>query len=140
MIESEIRVRFCETDALGHVNNTSYFIYLEQGRTEFFEEIATFADLSDWPFILAHIRCDFLQQAYYNQRLTIQTGVLRIGTRSVHLGQQILDRESGEVIARSESVMVYFNFLRQRSEPIPDGWKAKLNAYSISWPEKKEET
>ncbi|MGA9172790.1 MAG: acyl-CoA thioesterase [Thermoactinomyces sp.] len=140
MIETEIRVRFCETDALGHVNNTSYFIYLEQGRTEFFEEIVTSAELSDWPFILGHISCDFLRQAYYNQRLTVQTGVLRIGTRSVRLWQQILDRESGEAIARSESVMVYFNFLRQQSEPITDHWIAKLKAHQISLPEKGDET
>src|SRR5699024_3386690 len=68
MIESEIKARFCETDALGHVNNTSYFVYLEQARVEFFEELGAPMGMSEWPFILGHISCDFLRQVYFNQR------------------------------------------------------------------------
>jgi acyl-CoA thioester hydrolase len=37
-IEVPVRVRFCETDMAGHVNNTSYFIYLEEARGKFFED------------------------------------------------------------------------------------------------------
>lgn len=39
MYETQVKVRFCETDALGHINNTSYFIYLEEARIAFFEEM-----------------------------------------------------------------------------------------------------
>ena len=39
MHEIQISVRFGETDALGHINNTSYFIYLEEARIRFFESI-----------------------------------------------------------------------------------------------------
>ena len=40
MQELEVNVRFSETDALGHINNTSYFIYLEEARMKFFEALA----------------------------------------------------------------------------------------------------
>ncbi|MBA4494700.1 acyl-CoA thioesterase [Paenactinomyces guangxiensis] len=133
MLETEIKVRFCETDALGHVNNTSYFIYLEQGRTDFFEQLGTPMTLSEWPFILGHIHCDFLRQAYSNQRLIVQTGVKQIGNKSFRLFQCILDAKSNEPIAQSESVIVYFNFVSQRSEPIPDHWRQKLKAHQISF-------
>lgn len=33
--ETAVKVRFCETDALGHISNISYFIYLEEARTDF---------------------------------------------------------------------------------------------------------
>lgn len=33
---TEIRTRYCESDALGHINNVSYFIYFEQARVDFF--------------------------------------------------------------------------------------------------------
>ncbi len=39
MNKIDIYVRFCETDAGGHVNNTSYFFYFEEARTKFFETI-----------------------------------------------------------------------------------------------------
>lgn len=35
----EVYVRFSETDSSGHVNNTSYFLYLEEARAKFFFEI-----------------------------------------------------------------------------------------------------
>jgi acyl-CoA thioester hydrolase len=34
-----IKVRYCETDMTGHVNNVSYFIYFEQGRVEYLEHL-----------------------------------------------------------------------------------------------------
>jgi len=30
MHEIQVNVRFSETDALGHINNASYFVYLEE--------------------------------------------------------------------------------------------------------------
>lgn len=38
MYETQVKVRFCETDALGHINNTSYFIYLEEARIAFLKK------------------------------------------------------------------------------------------------------
>lgn len=131
MIESEIKVRFCETDALGHVNNTSYFVYLEQARVEFFEELGAPMGMSEWPFILGHISCDFLRQVYFNQRLKVRTGVSHIGNKSFRLGQELLDADSGVPVGRSESVMVYFDFEKQQSIPIPDDWVKKLKAHQV---------
>ena len=36
---TEIRVRYCETDQMGIVNNANYPIYYEIGRTELLREI-----------------------------------------------------------------------------------------------------
>lgn len=32
MHEIQVTIRLCETDALGHINNASYFVYLEEAR------------------------------------------------------------------------------------------------------------
>ncbi|EGL83050.1 thioesterase superfamily protein [Caldalkalibacillus thermarum TA2.A1] len=129
MHETELKVRFCETDALGHVNNTSFFIYLEQARVEFFEQLGTQMAVDEWPFILGHVSCDFVQQAYFNQRLKVHTWVSKIGNKSFRLAQTIVDAESKEVVAKSESVMIYFNFEQQQSEPIPADLAKMLEAH-----------
>ncbi len=51
MHELEVNVRFSETDALGHVNNTSYFVYLEEARLKFFEALGLATN--DFNFLLA---------------------------------------------------------------------------------------
>ncbi|MFC7062147.1 acyl-CoA thioesterase [Halobacillus seohaensis] len=116
--EIDTNVRFCETDAAGHVNNTSYFIYLEEARGKFFQDI-----LGDYEtfgrFIIASTKCDFLSQAYFNQKLIISTWVSKIGTKSFRFNHDIKAQESGVLIAEAEAAIVCFNYEEQKSEPIP---------------------
>ncbi|MCC5800746.1 acyl-CoA thioesterase [Rossellomorea vietnamensis] len=122
-----VRSRFCETDALGHINNTTYFVYLEEARIKFFQTIGFDMDVKDWQFILASTKCDFLSQGYFNQELVITTDVSKIGSKSFQLDHDILCAETHQLIARGNAVIVYFDFQEQRSKAIPDLLKAQLN-------------
>ncbi|WP_347549963.1 thioesterase family protein [Pseudalkalibacillus hwajinpoensis] len=126
MEEMTVRVRFCETDALGHVNNTSYFIYLEEARVRFFDYLGDRSGTDDWPFILVSTKCDFLKQVYFKQTLRIETSVKHIGSKSFTLLHLIMDIKSGEVVAKGEASVVYFDFQKQQSEVIPDDLRKKL--------------
>ena len=129
--ETSITVRFGETDLLGHVNNASYFSYLEHARVEFFKALSSDEgyQYDKWQFILATIKCDFLAQTYFDQELTIGTKVSRIGNTSFTLEQPIYDKETGKLVADGESVIVYFDFEEQKSKPIPEGLRKKLEEY-----------
>ncbi|MBX6396546.1 MAG: acyl-CoA thioesterase [Alicyclobacillaceae bacterium] len=127
-IRSKVRVRFCETDALGHVNNISYFIYLEQGRTDFMREIRTVLG-RDIGVILASAKCDFRAQSYFDEELTIRTEVRRIGTSSVTLAQTIYKGTDDRLVAEAESVLVHFDHQAQRPVPIPDDLREVLKRH-----------
>ncbi|AZB44009.1 acyl-CoA thioesterase [Bacillus sp. FJAT-42376] len=127
----QVKVRFCETDALGHVNNTSYFIYLEEARVEFFGKLGRAMTSDNFPFILASASCDFMEQAYFNQMLTVKTAISKVGGKSFHLEHLIEDAESGRPIAKGKAAIVYFNFELQKSEEIPDDLRSKLETYIV---------
>jgi acyl-CoA thioester hydrolase len=129
-----VNIRFCETDALGHVSNTSYFIYLEEARIRMFEELGYGSNIKDWCFILASAKCDFVNQAFFGQRLKIETNVARIGNKSFQFVHRILDEKTGRLIALGEATTVYFNFQTQKSEPIPEYLRKQLERYLISEP------
>ncbi|MFC7394216.1 acyl-CoA thioesterase [Scopulibacillus cellulosilyticus] len=129
---TEIKVRFGETDLLGHVNNVSYFSYLEQARIEFFKELTPYSKTKDWSYILASVKCDFLAQAYFDQHLKVITEVSRIGNKSFDLYQPIYDTETGKKIAEGNSTIVYFDFTEQKSKQIPDNVRLKLENYEVS--------
>lgn len=129
--ESKLKVRFAETDLLGHVNNSSYFIYLEQGRIDFFQDLEMDSQENDWNFILASIKCDFLRQAFFNQKLTITTQVGRIGNKSFQLVQTVCDSDTGGKIAHSDSAIIYFDFEKQASEPLPQHLRENLRYYLV---------
>lgn len=127
--ETYLTVRFGETDLLGHVNNASYFSYLEHARIEFFKELDTEKNYNGWQFILATIKCDFVAQTFFDQELTIATKITRIGNSSFTLKQPIYDRKTGKLLADGESVIVYFDFEEQKSKPLPSYWREGLERY-----------
>lgn len=129
--ETKVKVRFCETDALGHISNISYFIYLEEARTDFFIDLGFGANLEDWKVILASAKCDFVRQGYYNQRLKVTTEVKKIGNSSFTIIHRIEDEESGELIATGVASAVYFDFNEQKSEKIPKNLQKMLEKHLV---------
>lgn len=125
----DIYVRYCETDAGGHVNNTSYFIYFEEARTKFFQAIGYGPKKREINFIVARAECDFLEQAYAGQILTVTTYVSKIGTKSYTMTHEITDATTGSPIAKGLAVIVCFDFQTQQSKVIPDLLRTKLAAY-----------
>lgn len=132
--EIKVTVRYCETDAGGHVNNTSYFIYLEEARTKLFQMLG-YGMGNTCPtvgFILASTRCDFLAQAYFNQSLLITTEVAAIGTKSFRLEHRICEEQSNKLIAKGEAVIVCFNYETQQSRPLPQDLRAELESRLVA--------
>lgn len=122
----QIQVRFGETDALGHINNTSYFVYLEEARIRFFESLGYSMKLDEWKFILASTKCDFVSQGYFDQLLTVKTYVSRIGSKSFHLEHDIVCSQTNELIAKGNAIIVYYDFKNQKSEELPELLKEAL--------------
>lgn len=129
--EIELYVRFSETDAAGYVSNISYFLYLEEARTKFFELIGTeeFKKKYSVNFVVASTNCDFIRQAYARQILTLTTKVLRVGTKSLKLMHEIFCSKTGELVARGSAVVVSFNFRTQQSVEIPPVLRSRLERY-----------
>lgn len=131
MHEIQVNVRFGETDALGHINNTSYFIYLEEARVRFFEELGYRMTINEWNFILASTKCDFINQGYFNQLLTVTTSVSKIGTKSFQLEHEIICSQTKQLIAKGNAIIVYFDFNEQQSAAIPDLLREGLKSYIV---------
>lgn len=125
----EIYVRYCETDAGGHVNNTSYFIYLEEARTKFFATIGLSPqEREDLNFIVAHAECNFIAQAYAGQTLKLTTTISKIGTKSFTMAHDIIEVASGTLIAQGSAVVVCFNYKEQKSIDIPGKLRSILES------------
>ncbi|WP_126426301.1 acyl-CoA thioesterase [Brevibacillus marinus] len=125
----DLRTRFCESDALGHINSVSFLIYLEQARVAFLLDSDVIPDIAAWPFVLAAVRCDYKRQLSINQSILIQTFVKAIGRKSFTLQHDILDGQTQELLACGESVIVHYDFAEKASRPLPHDMRAKLDPY-----------
>ena len=131
--EVDIYVRFCETDAGGHVSNTSYFLYYEEARTKFFETLSFgLKDRKNFNFIVARLESNFVKQSFASQRLRVTTGVSNIGTKSYTLVHEIKDANTGMLIANGTAVIVCYDFQEQHSVAIPMDLRTSLEEYLIT--------
>ena len=125
--DTDVYVRFCETDSGGHVNNASYFFYFEEARTRFFKSLLEQEDQIN--FILARAECDYVAQSFAAQTLTVKSIITHIGTKSFTIVHEIYEKSSQKLITKARAVIVCFDFRQQKSVPISDKLRAELAQY-----------
>jgi acyl-CoA thioester hydrolase len=86
--EMEIRVRYQETDAQGHVHHSNYLNYFEVARTEMLRSSGrSYRELETEGIMLVVVKatCDYRQGAKYDDLLTIKTTLVKAkGVRITH--------------------------------------------------------
>lgn len=114
MFERKIVVRFGECDGLGHVNNGTYFTYMEDARMDIFRLFNPSLDLDTWNLIVASTRCDFLAQVSYAEELTILTWISKLGNSSFVV-DHALQKSDGTFAARGQAVMLAYDYNTQKA-------------------------
>lgn len=124
------RVRFCDTDLIGHVNNLAFSAYLETGRSLFLRDFTQPGSGPRSLFVLAEITVRFLGEAHWPSEVAIGTGVVDVGQRSVRFGQGLFIGE--RCFSTSESVLVLMDESARRSRAIPEAIKDWLRSFRIT--------
>ncbi len=134
--EMRIPIRWGDMDAMGHVNNTIYFRYLEQARISWFDAVIGTPDQKGCGPILAHVSCDFVKPLLYPGEVCVRQMITRVGRSSVDMDLEILRVDpadgsgaqgaAGEVYARGKSVIVWMDYAAQRSVPWPETLKHRM--------------
>ncbi len=111
--DTTARVRYAETDQMGVVYHSNYYIYFEIGRVEFMRnlgiEYRRMEREDDTFIVVASSSCRYLRPARYDDVLRIRTRALAVKRRTIQFGYEILHEESGEVLATGETLHVVCN-------------------------------
>ena len=78
--ETQIRVRYAETDRMGLLHHANYLVYFEQARTELLRQQGrTYKDMEAEGFflVLSKVEVKYRSPAHYDDLLTIRTTVTR---------------------------------------------------------------
>lgn len=108
--QTEIRVRYQETDAQGRVHHANYINYFEIGRVEMlrtsgisyrqFEEMGLM-------LVVVAVECEFFHPARYDDLLTLRTSVIRAKGVRIRHGYQILLGD--DLIASGQTTVACLN-------------------------------
>ena len=127
------RLRFNDTDRLGHVNNAVFAVMLEQGRSE----LAMAAGLPMEPpsgsggaaLVIVRLELDFLQEMAWPGDVLIETEVARMGTKSFHTRQRLTS--GGGLCARAVTVLVVMDRATRKAVPLTQEWRSSLDRWLV---------
>jgi acyl-CoA thioester hydrolase len=123
--EMVIPIRWGDMDAMGHVNNTLYFRYLEIVRIEWMYSVGATPDpLGQGPLIV-NAFCNFIEQLEYPGDVLAKHYVAEPGRSSfqTYITLERTDRP-GVIYASGGAKTVWVDFPKRRSQPLPDWLRA----------------
>jgi acyl-CoA thioester hydrolase len=121
VFELEIPIRWGDMDAMGHVNNTVYFRYMEQARISWFDDLGMQPDPAGQGPVIVNAACTFVRQLEYPGTVLVRHHVGDTGRSSIMTYVDMLRTDDPDrVYAHGSAKVVWVDFPRQKSAPLPD--------------------
>ncbi len=125
-------IRWGDMDAMGHVNNTNYFRYIESARIAWLEQVGGLPDSRTEGPVIVNASMNFLKQLTYPGDIEVRTFVAPPGRSSVEVSHEIrligADGEPGELHADGVAKVVWVDFRIEKSAPLPEVLRAAITA------------
>ncbi len=106
-----LRIDWSELDYFGHVNNVSFFKYIQAARVHYWDMVGitqTHRETNMGPMLVS-CKCDFKQPLFFPGNVTIRSRVEFIKNTSFGINHQLVD-DKGTIAAEAQDVMVLFDF------------------------------
>ncbi len=124
------RLRFNDTDRLGHVNNAVFSVMLEQGRSELALEAGLPIESDGAALVIVRLELEFLRELTWPGTVTVETEVARLGNRSFTLQQRLVSDSA--LCARAVTVLVVMDRAARRALPLDGPWRDSLTRWRDS--------
>ncbi|OJX00182.1 MAG: thioesterase [Burkholderiales bacterium 70-64] len=118
--EIEVPIRWGDMDAVGHVNNTVYFRYMEQLRIDWFGTMGFVPEPSREGPLIVNASCTFLRELKYPGTVLARQYVGAIGRSSFETYTDMLRTDDpGTVYAQGAAKVVWVDYPKRKSAPLP---------------------
>ena len=112
----DMKTRWKDMDALGHINNATFLTYLESGRIELVKKW----DFKKPPFIQASTKIDYLRQLSHPASLQIGQKISRVGHKSFDILTGIFEEGEEKPVAQAVTTLVGFDYESQKTVSVPE--------------------
>lgn len=128
--ESEIRVRYVETDASGMVHHSSFIPWLEVARVEMMDNVGLpYHELEkEWKVHMAvlEVHLKIIKPAYFGDILVVKASIRECPKVRLMVGYEIL--REGELLATGETMHAFMGSEKRAVRP-PRAFMETVNGY-----------
>ncbi|MBA2673103.1 acyl-CoA thioesterase [Ramlibacter sp.] len=122
-----IPIRWGDMDAMGHVNNTVYFRYLETARIDWLRSIGCMPDPRGEGPVIVNAFCTFKKQLEYPGDVLLKMYVSDPGRSSFESWSTLARTDDPDTVyAEGGATTVWVDFPKQKSAPLPAWLKATM--------------
>ncbi len=108
--ETRVRVRYAETDQMGVVYHSNFFIWFEVGRVELLRQLGfSYKEMEeqDGCFIaVVDARCRYRSPAHYDDEIVVRTRLKNVRGSLIHFGYEALRAGDGTLLADGETTHI----------------------------------
>ena len=123
--EMLIPIRWGDMDAMGHLNNASYFRYLETCRIDWFHSIGCVPNPQGEGVVIVNAFCNFYKQLEYPGDVCMKMYVSDAGrTTFESWGTMELADQPGVIHAAGGATTIWVDFKSQKAVTMPDWLRA----------------
>jgi acyl-CoA thioester hydrolase len=127
---THIPVRYADLDAQGHMNNATYFTFMEQARFDYFVALGLWQPGQDFMAlgtILAETSCAFKKPVLLGQTVTVWLRAAHLGNKSFTFEYRLTVGD--DEVATGRSVQVAYDYAAQHSIRLPEAWRERMRAF-----------
>ena len=128
--ETEVRVRYAETDQMGIAHHSNYLIWFEAGRSDLCRARGfSYKEMEEKDgalMVVAESYVRYKSPAFYEDVLSIRTTISEIRSRSIRFSYEIHRKSDDMLIAEGETLHLVTD-KRQRVMTIPETYKHLLS-------------
>ncbi|MGC2235210.1 MAG: thioesterase family protein [Pyrinomonadaceae bacterium] len=127
--ETEIRVRYAETDKMGIVHHSNYLIWFELGRSDFCRARGfSYKDMEEKDnalMVVAESYVRYKSPAYYEDVLIVRTQVGEVRSRSIRFIYEVFRAADETLVAEGETLHLVTDE-NKKVRTLPESYKEML--------------
>ncbi|MBO6497596.1 MULTISPECIES: acyl-CoA thioesterase [Roseivirga] len=129
--ETQVRVRYAETDQMGYAYYGNYATYYEVGRVEALRQLGfQYKEMEENGIMMpvTDLKCKFLKPARYDELITIRVIIKALPSVRMYFYYEVLDAD-GNKLNEGETTLVFINMSSNRPCKAPEYLLKKLSPY-----------
>lgn len=130
--ETQLRVRYAETDQMGVVYHGNYFQYFEVARAESIRQLGfTYADMEKMGIIMPviEVQCRYLRPALYDNLLTIKVILKELPVHHKIEFHHEVYNENKDLLATGKIILYFMEAKTMKRTAMPEQLLAKVQPY-----------
>ncbi len=129
--ETQVRIRYSETDRMGYTYYGNYAQYYEIGRTDLMRQFGlTYKHLEDSGIILpvASLNIKYIKPCFYDDLLTIKTSIKELPGVRIKFEYEIFN-EQKELVNTGDTTLVFVDDALRRPRKPPEEFIIEISKY-----------